>query len=262
MDFLVDAHNVHASSGSLAFDAEKPAVLFLHGAGMDHTVWALQTRYFAYRGRCALALDFPGHGRSDGPALASVEAMADWVAGVLDALKLETAALVGHSMGSLVALDCAARHPGRVRALGLIGAAMAMGVSPDLLNAAAANDPAANDMVNLWGFGARAGRGGAEAPGLWMTGAGGRILAQSAPGVLSNDLSACNAHSAIAANAAMVACPTLIVQGTRDMMTPLKSARALCAAIKGARLVEVAGAGHMTMIEREEETRAALATLI
>ncbi len=262
MDFQLDNRNVHASTGSVAFDTAKPAVVFLHGAGMDHTVFALQTRYFAYRGRACLAVDFPGHGKSDGPALATVEEMADWVARALDALKVQNAALVGHSMGSMVALSCAARHPEKVRALGLIGTAMAMGVSPDLLNAAAANDPAAFDMVNLWGFGARAGRGGAEAPGLWMTGAGARILAQSAPGVLANDLSACNAHGAIGENAAKVACPTLIVQGSRDMMTPLKSARALAGAIKGARLAEIAGAGHMPMIEREEETRAALATIL
>lgn len=262
MDFQLDNRNVHASTGSVAFDATKPVVVFLHGAGMDHTVYALQTRYFAYRGRACLALDFPGHGRSDGPALSTIEEMADWLARVLDALKVENAALVGHSMGSMVALSCAARHPGKVRALGLIGTAMAMGVSPDLLNAAAANDPSANDMVNLWGFGARAGRGGAEAPGLWMTGAGARILAQSAPGVLANDLAACNAHGAMAENAAKVACPTLIVQGSRDMMTPLKSARALAGAIKGARIAEIAGAGHMPMIEREEETRAALADVV
>jgi pimeloyl-ACP methyl ester carboxylesterase len=188
--------------------------------------------------------------------------MADWVVRSLDALGIESAALVGHSMGSLVAISAAARHPTRVRALGLIGTALAMGVSKDLLNAAAANDRSAVDMVNLWGFGARAGRGGADLAGLWMTGSGERILAASKPGILHNDLAACDAHKSVPEDAAAIVCPTLIVQGTRDMMTPIKSARALAAIIKGARVVELEGAGHMPMLEREEDVRRALGAVV
>src|SRR3546814_11387175 len=104
---------------------------------MDHTVWALPARYFAHRGRAVLAADLPGHGKSGGAPLKSIAEMADWVARVLDAVKAEQAALAGHSMRALVALEAAARHPQRVRALALLGAAPAMPVHPDLLAAAA-----------------------------------------------------------------------------------------------------------------------------
>ncbi len=259
MDFSLNGNNVHASTGGVPFDAAKPVVVFLHGAGMDHTVWFLQSRWFAYRGRSVLALDFPGHGRSDGPLLSSIEAMADWTAGVLDHLGVKQAAVVGHSMGALAAVSFAARHPEKARALGLVGAALAMPVSKDLLGAAAADHHDAIDMVNLWGHGFRAGIGGCEWPGVWMTGSSEDLLERAAPGVLSNDLAACNAHQAVAENAAKIACPALVVQGSRDMMTPLKGARALAAAMRKGSIQVVQGAGHMVMIERATETLEALA---
>jgi len=259
MDFSVEGKIVHASTGGVAFDARKPVVVFLHGAGMDHTVWFLQSRWFAYRGRAVLALDFPGHGRSDGPLLTSIEAMADWVAGALDHLGVRQAAVVGHSMGALAAVSFAARHPEKARALGLVGAALAMPVSKDLLGAAAADHHDAIDMVNLWGHGFRAGIGGCEWPGVWMTGSSEDLLERAQPGVLSNDLAACNAHQAVADNATKIACPALVVQGSRDMMTPLKGARALAAAIPQGSIQVVQGAGHMVMIERATETLEALA---
>ena len=120
MDFSLNGKNVHASTGGVAFDASRPVVVFLHGAGMDHTVWFLQSRWFAYRGRAVLALDFPGHGGSDGPLLTSIEDMADWVAAVLDQLGVKQAAIVGHSMGALAAISFAARHPAKARTLGLV----------------------------------------------------------------------------------------------------------------------------------------------
>ena len=262
MDISLNGKKVHASTGGVAFDAAKPVVVFLHGAGMDHTVWFLQSRWFAYRGRAVLALDFPGHGGSDGPLLTSIEDMADWVAAVLDQLGVKQAAIVGHSMGALAAISFAARHPAKARTLGLVGAALAMPVSKDLLGAAAADHHDAIDMVNLWGHGFHAGIGGCEWPGVWMTGASEDLLERADKGVLSNDLAACNAHQAVAENAAKIACPALVVQGSRDMMTPLKGARALAAAMPKGSIQIVQGAGHMVMIERATETLEALARAV
>ena len=121
MEFSVDDKSVFAATGGRPFDPALPSIVFVHGAAMDHTVWALQTRYFAHHGRNVLAIDLPGHGRSAGPALADIGAMADWVIRALDALGIETAKLVGHSMGSLVVLEAAARHPKRVTGLALLG---------------------------------------------------------------------------------------------------------------------------------------------
>ncbi len=161
-------------------------------------------------------------------------------------------------MGSLIALELAARHPDRVSALVLVGTSAAMAVGPDLLKAAQANDHAAIDMVSIWGLGPAAGLGGSLAPGLWMHGGMQRLLERCADGVLYNDLAACNAYQNAMAAAAMVKVPTTLVLGERDMMTPAKAGRALAAVIPNARTVVLPGAGHMMMVERPDELLAAM----
>ena len=258
MKLSVNGHETFVATGGPAFDPALPAVVFLHGAGFDHTSWALHSRWFAHHGFAVLAPDFPGHGQSAGPALPSIAAMADWTAALLIAAGAKPARLIGHSMGSLVALETAARHPDRVGALRLIGTAATMTVGPDLLKAAEANDQAAIDMVSIWGLGFNAELGGSLAPGLWMHGSAQATLKRCAPGVLYNDLAACNAYQDALASAATIRVPTTLVLGEKDMMTPAKAGKALAAAISNARTVVVRGAGHMMMVERPDALLAAL----
>ena len=132
----VDKKKAFAYTAAHELDPAKPTVVLLHGAGLDHSWFGLQSRYFGYHGCNVLALDFPGHGRSAGPPLETVENLADWVARVLDAAKVRSATVVGHSLGSLVAVECAARHPARVERIALIGVAYPMKVSESFLEAA------------------------------------------------------------------------------------------------------------------------------
>lgn len=252
MDLRVDGRIAFAATGGRARDAAIPDVVLLHGAGMDHTVWTLQARYLAHHARNVLALDLPGHGRSEGAPLASIGDMASWVLRALDAAGCASAAIAGHSMGALVALATAAAAPGRVRGLALLGAAASMPVHPDLLKAARAGDHAAIDLVASWGFGRRAQLGGAQAPGTWMLGGGIRLLERDANGALATDLAACAAHGDALAHAASVACPALVVSGAQDRMTPPRGGRALAAAIPGARFVEIPACGHMMTIEQPD----------
>jgi pimeloyl-ACP methyl ester carboxylesterase len=245
-------------TGGKPVNARLPAILFLHGVGYDHTVWQLLARWFAHRGSTALAPDFPGHGLSGGEPLRSISALADWTIAFLDAVDTRQVAIVGHSMGSLIALEIAARYPERVRALALICPAAVMRVSPQLLNAAEANSHAAIDMINLWGHGRRASVGGSLAPGMWMTGGAERLLHRAAPSVIHTDLAACNDYRDGLAHAATVKAPTTVVLGERDMMTPAKSGRELAAALPQSRVVEIRGAGHMLMSERPDEVLAAI----
>jgi pimeloyl-ACP methyl ester carboxylesterase len=254
----VNGVSIYAATGGRDFDAKLPVVVFLHGAGLDHTVWALLARWFAHRGFAVLAPDLPGHGRSQGEPLTSIAAMADWTAALIAAAGMGKATLIGHSMGSLIALETAARHPGRVAALGLIGAAAAIPVSRDLLSAAQANDHAAIDMVDIWGHGFRAGLGGSLAPGMWMLGGGMRLLERARPGVLFTDLAACNAYGDGLASTARVTAPAVLVLGERDLMTPSRAGRELAAALPNARVVTLKGAGHMLMSERPDEVLDAL----
>jgi len=258
MQLTVNGADVFIATGGKAFDPSLPTVAFLHGAGMDHTAWALHDRWFAHHGFNVLAPDLPGHGRSAGKPLPTIAAMADWTAALLDAAGASSARLIGHSMGSLIALEMAARHPAKVSGLALIGAAAAMTVGPDLLKAAEANDRAAIDMVSIWGLGRQAELGGSLAPGLWMHGGAQRVLEQCRDGVLFNDLAACNAYRNAVAAAATVKVPVTLVLGERDMMTPAKAGKALAAALPGSRTVVLEGAGHMMMAERPDELLAAL----
>jgi pimeloyl-ACP methyl ester carboxylesterase len=258
MQLDVNGVSVYVGTGGRDFDSALPAIVFLHGGGCDHTVWALLARWFAHRGHAVLAPDLPGHGRSGGEVLGSIAAMADWTAALIDASGAGKAALVGHSMGSLIALEAAARHPDKITALALIGTAVAMPVSRDLLTAAEANDHAAVDMVSIWGNGFAAGLGGALVPGAWMVGGTMRLLERARPGVLFKDLSACNAYADGSRSAAKVNAPATLVLGERDLMTPLKGGLKLAATLPKARAVTLKDAGHMLMSERPDEVLAAI----
>ena len=258
MRLELDGRQVFAAAGGKAHEPGQKLIVLLHGAGMDHSVWALQSRWFAHHGYNVLAVDLPGHGGSAGSALTDIGALADWTARLIAAVGAERAMLVGHSMGALIALETAARHPGLVAGMALIGAAAKMPVHPDLLAAAKANSHLAIDMVGLWSLGASATQGGNKAPGLWMLGATERLLEKAAPGVLYADLAACNAYQTATEAAAKATCPTTLILGERDMMTPLKGGRALAALIAGARTIVLPGAGHMLMTERPDEVLEAL----
>jgi len=258
MQLSVNGNDVFVATGGKPFDPSLPVVVFLHGAGFDHATWALHSRWFAHHGFSVLAPDLPGHGRSRGKPLPAIAEMADWTASLLDAAGAQKAKLIGHSMGSLIVLETAARHPDRVAGLGLIGTAATMAVGPDLLKAAEANDHAAIDMVSIWGLGFAAELGGSLAPGLWMHQGAQRVLQRCAAGVLYNDLAACNAYQNALAAAAQIKAPTTVILGERDMMTPAKAGKTLAAAIPNARTIVLPGAGHMMIVEQPDELLAAL----
>ncbi len=261
MRFEVDGTEAFAYTGSRPFDPERPTVAFVHGGGLDQTVWVLQSRYFAHHGFDVFAVDLPGHGRSGAAPLRAIEAMADWLERALGVLDVASPALVGHSMGSLVALEGAARHPDRVSALGLVGVSVPMPVSDALLAAAGANDHAAIDMINVWGH-SLGQLGGHRGPGQWMMGGAVRLLERSRPGVLHNDLRACNDYQHGLAAGKNVRCPSVLVIGERDMMSPPKRSFALAGEIRDARTVIVPECGHMLMAERPDEVLDALIELL
>lgn len=258
LELSVDGRRAFAATGGKAFDPALPAVVFVHGAGMNRTVWAAQARYFAHHGRCVLACDLPGHGRSQGPPLTAIAAIADWLARLMDAAGLERAALVGHSMGALPVLEAAARHGRRVERAVLIAVALPMAVAGPLLDHARADSPAAWDMVTFWGHGRQAQIGGNTAPGIWMTGNARRLLQRGAKGVLYNDMRACDDYRNGLDAAAATACPVTLVLGDADAMTPPKGARALLQALPDGRLTMLKGCGHMAMAEKPNETLDAL----
>lgn len=248
----VQGKQAYCYTGGRAFDASLPAIVFIHGAQNDHSVWALQSRYFAHHGFAVLALDLPGHGRSSGPALTSVEAMADWVLALLSAAGVERAVLAGHSMGSLIALEASHRAPQRVRGLALLGTTWPMKVSDALLETARSDEARAIDMVNIWSHSTIAHKPSSPGPGFWVMGGARRLMqrmSQINPEQLFyTDFAACNAYANGQAAAEAVRCPTLFVLGTKDVMTPPRSTKLLTGAIGHGRIVSVE-AGHQMMSE-------------
>jgi len=262
MEFSVAGKKAFASTGGKPFDAAKPVVVFVHGSGMDHTAWQLQTRYFAHHGRSVLAVDLPGHGRSEGPALKTVTEMSDWLIAALDALGVAQAAIVGHSLTSFVCLDLAARYPARIRAIALCGMAARMPVHPELQVAGNKGEQLAYDIIASWALDRRAHIGGAEAPGMWMMGGTLRLLEKGRDAVVGIDLAASEKFGDAVPTARQVKCPTLLLLGERDRMTPLKNARPLVDAIPGARLVVLKQCGHMMMTEHPGATLDALKSIL
>jgi pimeloyl-ACP methyl ester carboxylesterase len=261
MRIMVDGAEVFAATGGTARDPTLPDMVLLHGAGMDHTVWQNQARYLAHHGRNIFALDLPGHGRSCGQPLQSIADLAAWLLHTLDAIGSARATLVGHSMGALVALAAAAQAPERARGLGLLGAAASMAVHPALRSAAEAKTARAHDLLVAWGYGRHAQLGGAATPGMWMLGGGSSLLAADTRGALAADLAACATYATGPHDASRVSCPSLIVVGDGDRMTPPKLGWALAAAIPGARHVVLPRCGHMMTIERPDLVLDALSSL-
>jgi pimeloyl-ACP methyl ester carboxylesterase len=254
----VDGHRTYAYTAGRPLDTGKPSVVFVHGAANDHSVWALQSRYFAYHGWNVVAVDLRGHGKSEGTACSTIEQLVGWLVRFLDAAGIERAALVGHSMGSLVALHAAAAHPSRVTQLVLVGTSVPMPVSEPLLATSKANDHVAYEMINVFAHSAGAQIGGNRVPGLWMLGNNMRLMERSGPGVLHADFRACNSYASGLEDATKVVCPTLLVLGKRDLMTPLKAAKEITSKLKYARSVILESAGHALMAERPDEVLDAL----
>ena len=270
MQIEINGEAAYAYTGGKPFDTALPCVVFIHGAQNDHSVWGLQSRWFAHHGFAVLAVDLPGHGRSAGKPLPSIEDLADWIELLLEKVgagdtancAAKNVTLVGHSMGSLAALECASRHPARIARIALVGTAVPMPVSDALLGAAKDKEPKAISMINTWSHSPRGTIGGNTVPGMWLLGASRRLMQRQQPGVLHNDLAACNAYTHGMDAAAALACPALIVSGNKDMMTHPKAAAKLATLLKDVRSVSLDGAGHALMAEQPDAVLDALRSFL
>lgn len=254
--------NVCLATGGRDLDGDRPAIVFVHGAGMDRTTWQLQTRWFAHHGYRVAAVDLPGHGLSEGPPLHTIEEIADWTAGLIHELDLAPAHIVGFSLGTFVALEVAAGSPDLVASIVLIGTAAAMPVHPELLTAAYDDVPRASRLITSWGLGGRAHKGGHPSPGMWLSGSSAALIDRSSPEALGNDMAACNAYGGALDAARGVRCPVTFVLGSDDKMTPVRAAGDLIDVVADKTVVVLDGSGHMMPIEDPIRAREAIADAI
>lgn len=266
MELQVKGAATYCYTGGKAFDAAKPTAVLLHGVLNDHSVWGLQSRYLAHHGWNVLAVDLPGHCRSGGDAPSSVEEAASFVAALLDAAGIEQAALIGHSWGSLIALEAAAQLGARISHLVLVGTAFPMKVSPALLDASLNEAMKALHMINVFSRSTLAPPPSSLGPGTWVYGAslalGRRVLASNrAVNVFHRGFKACNDYAGGLAAMARVACPVLFVLGAQDQMTQAKAAQPLIEAARTAGKkfeVQSLPVGHHQMTEAPEATLQAI----
>lgn len=262
MYLTVNGAKTYCYTGGKAFDAAKPTVVFIHGVLNDHSVWILQSRYLANHGWNVLAVDLPGHCKSAGPAPASVEEAAEFIIALLDSVGAPRAALVGHSWGSLIALEAAARLQERASHLVLVGTAFPMPVSPALIEASLNEPEKALRMINVFSRSTLCAPPTALGPGTWVFGAsmalGKRVLASnSAVNVFHRGFVACDRYANGEQAIAGVTCPVLFVLGAQDQMTPPKAAQLLITKAKASgKTVQVVNlsVGHHQMTETPDET--------
>jgi pimeloyl-ACP methyl ester carboxylesterase len=255
MELEVAGRPAFAHDGGIEFDPARPVVALIHGAGQDHSLYRYLTRLLAHRGYAALAVDLPGHGRTPGPALDDISGMAAWVLDLLGGAGVAASAIVGHSMGSLVALECAARAPARVTALFLTGPSDSMAVHPDLQRAADGMDPLAVGLIAGWSHTGAGRFGGHPDPGVWTRGVTTRQLEREAAS-LAADLTACAAYDA-GSRAEAITCPVTIVIGSSDRMTPPGAGAEIARSLPHADVVRLDGAGHNVPGDRPFELASA-----
>ena len=253
MKFKVNGEEVFASTGGRPFDKKKPLIIFVHGSGLTHMTWVLQTRYFAFHGYSVLAIDLPGHGLSSGKSLKSIEEMADWLSKLIDTVGYKEASLVGHSQGCLVTIECTYKYPDKIKTLSLMGGAGAIPMNPELLNLAENNDPKAVDLMMDWAHGPAGHFGGHPVPGLYHINTGGMLAkSRTIKDTLGVDFRACDNYKNGFDAAKKIKIPTLSILATDDKMCPVKEGKKLADLIEHSQVEIIDNCGHMMLLEEAD----------
>lgn len=255
MYFDVRGKRVFASTGGKPFDNRRPCVMFLHGSGLDHTFWALYSRFFAFRKYSVLCPDLPGHSNSEGPALESIEEIGDWLNDVVETLDARNISVVAHSQGVLNTLEFASRHAERIRSVSLIASGLATPVNPALIDAAE-NDPRkAIDMMLGWGFGPAGHFHRGPIPGYSMLAGGRKVMLGNVPTELATDLRACDSYANGSIAAAKIGGPIQVMVAGQDRMAPRKATDELIKHLRNPEVHFFAECGHMIPLEAPNKCR-------
>jgi len=232
-------------------DESEDSLLFIHGAGGTHRHWGDQLQ--GLKGVSRYAVDLPGHGRSGGPGRSSIEAYAEVMLRLLDGLDLSRVTLVGHSMGGAIGQCLALNYPSRVERLVLVGSGARLRVLPSLLEGLLQDFPASVGMMLGWAY--------SEETPADLVRLGEEEWLENDPQVVHDDFAACDAFD-VMERLGEIRCPTLVLCGEEDRLTPLKYAHYLRDHIPGATLTVLPQAGHMVMLEQPEAVNRAIEGLL
>jgi len=240
---------VFVSTGGMDFDIKKPSILLMHGSGLTHIVWSLHEQFYATQGYNVLSVDLPGHGNSEGPSLKSIEEISDWIKSLMNVLDIKKLVIIGHSQGSLVGIDFAARYPDLINSLVLVAGSYKMPVNQDLINYAEAGDEKAVLLMMKWGYeGSKAFIGGNPVKKIINS-------SREIREVLAVDLNACNNYKSGKESLEKINCSTLCIFGNLDKMVPLEVGSKMSSMIKNAEKKIIKNCGHMIIFEKAFEMR-------
>ena len=238
-----------ASTGGTEIDPKKQTILLIHGSGLSHIVWSLHEQFYVSQGFNVLAVDLPGHGNSDGPALKSIQEISDWVKLLMESVKIKKIIIVGHSQGSLVGIDFASRYPNLVSSLVLVAGSYKLPVNQDLIDLAEAGDDKAILLMMKWGYeGSRAFIGGNPVKKIINS-------TREIREILAVDLNACNNYKDGKDSLEKINCPTLCIFGDLDKMVPLEVGNKMSTMIKNSEKKVINDCGHMIIFEKAFEIR-------
>ena len=253
---------IFISTGGRDFDANGDVLLFIHGSGQSHLTFLQQGRFFANRGWQVLNPDMPAHGHSSGTALGNIEEMAEWYNGLLEALGVSSATLIGHSQGCLVGLEMAKRYPEKVTKLCLIAGAMAIPVNEALLDMADKKPELAYQAMVNWAHSNDSHLYHNSWPGQTHIEFGNQVMSGNDNKALFADLSACNEYESGPEAAAAVSCQAIAILAANDKMTPAKSGKKMAETIADCTMHLIPDAGHFLPSERPFEVNKILRNFI
>jgi len=221
----------------------------MHGSGLTHIVWSLHETFLAGKGYSVLSVDLPGHGNSEGPAVKSIEGIAEWIKKLMGQLKVNEISFIGHSQGCLVGLEFASRFPKLIKSLVLVGGSYELPVNPALIDYADGGDMKSVELMMKWGY---------EGVKKFIGGNPVQKIINSPRQVqegLAVDLRACNDYKSGLEAAAKISCPTLCILGDKDKMVPLEKGKKMAESIKNSQLEVLKECGHMIIFEKAFEMR-------
>lgn len=244
--------HVETSAGELFYTvnqgpADGPELVLVHGAGGSRLHWPAELRSMAEA--TVRTVDLPGHGRSGGEGRMTVKGYAEALIAFLDATHVDRAIVAGHSMGGAIAQTLALRHPDRVSALMLIATGARLRVAPAILDGIQDDFEGTINSITQHAW--------SPDTDPSMKELGRAALRNTGPDVLLGDFQACHEFD-VMDRLPRIEAPTLVINGTADVLTPLKYGRFLAEQLPRAQLVTVEGAGHMVMLERSEEVADAI----
>ncbi len=231
------------------FDPNKHSIILLHGSGQSHVVWSLTTQYLSDQNFNVFALDFPGHGNSEGESLKTIEAMATWLEKVITKIGIRDLSLVGHSQGCLVSLEYVSRYPKRVKNIIFVAGSYEIPVNKSLIDLANSGDMESLNLMMKWGYGqSKQFIGGNPLQKILNS-------SREVREVLAVDLIACNNYKNGVNAVKKINCPTFLIFGESDKMIKIEKGKEFAALIPNSKIHVIKNCGHMIILENAFEMR-------